>query len=150
MEEQFFILSKIIDSILVFKHKRLLYLKSGGEIIKSYTISLGKEPIGPKQFEGDYKTPEGTYTIYHKSDKSEFYKSLGIAYPNEAEKEFALKNGKEPGGQIRIHGFKNDFVGDQIEGKKTDWTSGCIAVTNVEMDEIYEMVPIGTKIYIEA
>lgn len=138
-----------IDSIQIIKHKRLLHLKSGSNILQSYTISLGKVPIGPKQFEGDNKTPEGEYTIYHKSDKSEFYKSLGISYPNETEKEFALKNGKEPGGQIRIHGFKNDFVGNQMEGKKIDWTSGCIAVTNDEMDEIYEIVTIGVKIYIE-
>lgn len=137
------------DSLLVIKHKRLLHLLYGNKILKTYFISLGKEPTGAKQFEGDCKTPEGTYTIYHKSDKSEFYKSLGISYPNESEKEFALKSGKEPGGQIRIHGFKNDFVGDQVEGKKVDWTSGCIAVTNNEIDEIYELVEVGTKITIE-
>ncbi len=139
-----------IDSILIIKHQRLLHLKSGDTIIKTYTIALGKEPLGAKQFEGDNKTPEGEYIIYNKSTQSEFYKSLGISYPNEAEKEFAANMNKSAGGQIRIHGFKNDFMGDQEAGKKEDWTAGCIAVTNQEMDEIYEWIEVGTRIYIES
>ncbi len=138
-----------IDSIFVIKHQRLLHLKSGEQIVKTYSISLGKEPVGKKELEGDNKTPEGEYTIYHKSDKSEFHKSLGISYPNAHEKEHAEKQGKMAGGQIRIHGFKNDFTGDQTEEKKTDWTGGCIAVTNAEMDEIYAMVEVGIKINIQ-
>lgn len=134
-----------------------MFLKSGNEVIKTYSIALGKQPIGKKEFEGDEKTPEGEYTIYHKSEQSEFYKSLGISYPNPAEKEFAEQQGKSAGGQIRIHGFKNDFTGDQTEGNlpagkagKTDWTSGCIAVTNDEMDEIFDQIEVGTPIIIEA
>ena len=138
-----------IDSIFIVKHLRLLHLKNGANIIKTYSIVLGKEPIGAKQFEGDNKTPEGEYTIYHKSTESEFYKSLGISYPKEEEKTFAEKKAKTAGGQIRIHGFKNDYTGDQIEGKKTYQTSGCIAVTNAKMDEIFELVDVGTKIIIE-
>ncbi len=138
-----------ITSIHIIKHLRAMYLKNDESIVKKYTIALGKQPIGAKQFEGDYKTPEGEYTIYHKSTQSEFYKSLGISYPNEKETEFAQSQQKHPGGQIRIHGFKNDFIGDQTEGKKTDWTAGCIAVTNVEMDEIYELIDINTPIIID-
>ena len=140
---------KSITSIHIIKNKRLLYLLNGDEIVKTYSIALGKNPIGTKQFEGDEKTPEGSYTIYHKSEQSSFYKSIGISYPNDAEKLNAENTGKSPGGQIRIHGFSNDFEGDQIEGKKTDWTAGCIAVTNAEMDEIFELVEIGTAIFIE-
>lgn len=139
----------LVDSILVIKHKKLLHLMTGDEIVKTYSIVLSKEPLGPKQFEGDNKTPEGEYIIYHKSTESEFYKSLGISYPSEKETEFAKSRGKQPGGQIRIHGFKNDYVGDQVEGKKIYQTAGCIAVTNSEMDEIFELVEVGTKIIIE-
>jgi murein L,D-transpeptidase YafK len=136
------------NSIVVIKHQRLLQLKIGDKIIKTYTIALGKEPIGAKEFEGDGKTPEGEYQIYHKSAHSNFYKSLGISYPTEVQKTFAQKNGKLAGGQIRIHGFKNDFMGDQAEEKKRDWTEGCIGVTNAEMDEIFEWVEVGIKIHI--
>jgi murein L,D-transpeptidase YafK len=136
------------NSIVVIKHQRLLHLKTGNEVVKTYTIALGKQPVGPKEFEGDGKTPEGEYHIYQKSLQSSFYKSLGISYPTEAQKNFAVENGKMAGGQIRIHGFKNDFTGNQVEAKKTDWTEGCIAVTNAEMDEIFEWTEVGTKIYI--
>lgn len=138
-----------IDLIHIVKHQRKMFLKSGNDIIKTYNIVLGKEPVGAKQFEGDNKTPEGVYTIYHKSTQSEFYKSLGISYPNEKDMEFAKSQGKLPGGQIRIHGFKNDYIGDQTEGKKNYQTSGCIAVTNAEMDEIFELVEVGIGILIE-
>lgn len=138
-----------ITSILVIKHQRKMFLLSDNQPIKTYDIALGKDPSGAKQFEGDYKTPEGVYTIYHKSTQSEFYKSIGISYPNEKEKKFAQEMGKHPGGQIRIHGFKNDFMGDQTGGKKVDWTAGCIAVTNAEMDEIFDLVETGIPITIE-
>ena len=138
-----------IDSILVIKHQRLLHLKSRDKIIKTYTIALGKEPIGTKEFEGDNKTPEGEYIIYQKTERSEFYKSLGISYPNEKEKTNAKKIGKKGGGQIRIHGFKSEFKGDQKGGKNKDWTAGCIAVTNAEIDEIYGLVEVGIRIIIQ-
>ena len=138
-----------VDQIHIIKHQRRMLLKSGNKVIRTYSISLGKQPTGKKQFEGDEKTPEGDYIIYHKSEQSTFYKSMGISYPGDAEKLNAENTGKSPGGQIRIHGFSNDFEGDQDEGKKTDWTAGCIAVTNAEMDEIFELVDIGTAIFIE-
>jgi murein L,D-transpeptidase YafK len=138
-----------IDNILIIKHQRLMFLRNGETVIKTYAIALGKNPIGPKEFEGDHKTPEGKYLINDKNEKSEFYKNLGVSYPNQNDIDQAQNLQKPVGGLIKIHGFKNDFMGDQTEGKKTDWTAGCIAVTNQEMDEIFEMVEIGTEIIIE-
>jgi murein L,D-transpeptidase YafK len=139
-----------IDAIHVIKHERKMHLKKENSILKTYTISLGKVPIGAKEFEGDGKTPEGTYSIYHKSSTSEYFKSLGISYPNEHDKAHAEKNNKLAGGQIRIHGYKNDFMGDQQMAKAQDWTAGCIAITNEEMDELYDWIEVGTTIIIEA
>lgn len=136
-------------TIHIIKHQRLMMIKSGNEIIKSYQIALGKNPFGKKEFEGDHKTPEGEYTINDKSTTSKFYKNLGISYPNDTDLKQANALGKNPGGLIKIHGFPNEFNGDQELGKKTDWTEGCIAVTNTEMDEIYEIVSIGSKIIID-
>jgi murein L,D-transpeptidase YafK len=138
-----------INNILIIKHQRLMYLRSDETIIKTYTIALGKEPIGDKEFEGDNKTPEGKYLINDKTDKSDFYKNLGISYPNQNDIEHAQNLQKLPGGLIKIHGFKNDFEGDQQEEKKKDWTAGCIAVTNAEMDEIYALIEVNTPIFIE-
>jgi murein L,D-transpeptidase YafK len=138
-----------VNNILIVKHKRLMHLRNNEVIIKTYTIVLGKEPVGHKEFEGDNKTPEGEYLIYDKTEKSDYYKNLGISYPNQNDIDFAQKIEKKPGGQIKIHGFKNDYMGDQAEGKKTYKTAGCIAVTNKEMDEIFELVEVGTPIIIE-
>jgi len=139
-----------IDRIIVKKKLRLLQLMKLGEVVKSYSVSLGKEPLGHKEFEGDNKTPEGEYMINDKSDQSDFYKNLGINYPSPDDCKHAEQMGKQPGGLIKIHGFRNDFTGDQEEEKKKDWTAGCIAVTNKEMDEIFELVDVGTPIYIQA
>jgi murein L,D-transpeptidase YafK len=140
---------KTVTSILIIKHQRCLQLLSGKDIIKTFSIALGSNPLGPKEFEGDGKTPEGIYEIYHKSEQSEYYKSLGISYPNEKEKSFAEKMGKLAGGQIRIHGYKSSFEGDQEHEKTKNWTAGCIALTNAEMDEIYDWIKVGTKIIIQ-
>lgn len=140
--------SKPIDKILVIKHQRKLILFSDNELLKTYRISLGKEPIGKKEFEGDGKTPEGIYFINDKNPKSGFHLNLGISYPNESDKQHALELNTKPGGQIKIHGLKN---GLGIIGKFHrffDWTNGCIAVTNKEMEELYNYVPIGAEIEI--
>ena len=113
---------------------------SGNELLKTYTVSLGKNPIGHKQFEGDCKTPEGIYTINDRNSNSAYYKNLGVSYPNETDKEYAQKQGKSPGGLIKIHGLRNDhgYIGKFHRFK--DWTAGCIAVTNDEMDELFTAV----------
>ena len=131
-----------VTEIQVSKSDRKMYLLHNDEVLKTYKIGLGFNPVGHKQFEGDGKTPEGTYYISHRNPKSEFHLSVGISYPNEADRAFASTTGKPPGGDIFIHGGPNRKV------TKRDWTAGCIAVTDRQMEQIYAMVKPGTPIHI--
>lgn len=140
--------SKKIDKIQILKDKRLLIVFSGGQKIKTYNISLGKEPVGRKEIEGDAKTPEGIYFVNEKNPKSGYHLNLGISYPNEIDKANAMKLNKSPGGLIKIHGITNGFGFIGKFHRLFDWTQGCIAVTNSEIEELYENVPIGTEIEI--
>ena len=134
------------DKVLVLKSQRKLYLMQGGKILKRYKVSLGGHPVGPKIREGDRKTPEGKYVLDWHNTESQFYKSIHISYPNENDLARAEKLGVPPGGDLFIHGQPNDFTGP---GKQPgDWTDGCIAVSNQEMDEIWQAVPDGTTIEI--
>lgn len=130
----------VIEKLVVYKSKRKMLAYSGNELLKTYMVSLGKNPIGHKQFEGDCKTPEGIYSINDRNPNSAYYKNLGVSYPNEADKEYAQKQGKSPGGLIKIHGLRNNrgYIGKFHRFK--DWTAGCIAVTNEEMDELFTCV----------
>jgi murein L,D-transpeptidase YafK len=141
--------SKPIDKIIVLKSRRKLLVLSGNQLLKEYKISLGKSPTGAKHFEGDYKTPEGIYTIESKNPQSGYFKNLGISYPSENDINFAKENGKKPGGLIKIHGLKNGmgFIGKFH--RWTDWTNGCIALTNQDMDELYNNIKVGTPIEIK-
>ncbi len=132
-----------VTSVQIYKASRKLYLLNNDQVLKSHDIGLGFAPVGPKQFEGDGKTPEGSYTITHRNPNSNYYLSIGISYPNDAEREFAALAGKEPGGDIFIHG-RSGYRGKN----KGDWTAGCIAVTDREMEVIYAMVNPGTPIQI--
>jgi len=138
-----------IDRLVVYKSQRQLHAYSNGELIKTYRISLGGKPLGHKQFEGDKKTPEGIYRIDDKNPHSGYHKNLGISYPNEADKKYAGQYDKSPGGDIKIHGLRNGtgFISKFQRWK--DWTLGCIAVTDSEIDELYRSVPIGTVIEIK-
>jgi murein L,D-transpeptidase YafK len=136
------------DKVLIEKQARRLSLLSKGEVIKSYKIALGGNPLGPKERQGDNKTPEGTYRIDARNGNSGFHLSLHISYPNEDDKKRAKKLGVSPGGDIMIHGIKNGFSQVGASHAETDWTEGCIAVTNQEMEEIYKFVPIGTVVEI--
>lgn len=140
--------SKTIDKILVIKHDRKMIVFSKGEEIKTYKIAIGKQPIGKKEFEGDEKTPEGIYFINDKNPNSAYHLNLGVSYPNESDKNFAAQHGKSPGGLIKIHGLKNGlgFIGKFH--RFFNWTLGCMALTNQEIEELYEHVPIGTEIEI--
>ena len=111
-------------------------------MLESYDIGLGFTPEGHKQFEGDGKTPEGTYYISHRNPKSRYHLSLGVSYPNDADRAYAKAAGKSAGGDIMVHG------GPPRKTNKRDWTAGCIAVTDREIEEIYAMVKPGTPIYI--
>ena len=136
------------DRILIEKNERRLMLISQGEVLKSYNIALGGNPIGPKERQGDNKTPEGTYVIDGRNKDSRFHLSLHISYPNERDKNRAKELGVSPGGDIMIHGIKNGFswVGDAHT--EVDWTKGCIAVTDEEIEEISKLAPNGTIVEI--
>lgn len=137
-----------IDKLLVYKSKREMHALSGGSLVKIYPISLGKNPIGHKEFEGDMKTPEGIYTINDRSLESGYHKNLGISYPNEKDIKHAQAHGKSAGGAIKIHGLKNGlgYIGERH--LLSDWTHGCIAVTNQEMDELFALVVDNAEIEI--
>ena len=136
------------DKILIEKKERRLMLISKGEVIKTYKIALGGDPIGPKEREGDSKTPEGTYVIDSRNKDSHYHRSLHISYPNERDKKRARELGVSPGGSIMIHGIKKGFswVGDAHT--EVDWTKGCIAVTDEEIEEIDKVTPNGTIVEI--
>jgi len=136
------------DRILIEKSARRLTLFSNGKMLKTYQIALGGDPDGPKERQGDNKTPEGNYVIDSRNKNSLYHLSLHISYPNEKDKKRAKQLGVSPGGDIMIHGIKNGFswAGDYHAG--VDWTKGCIAVTDEEIEEIDRLVPIGTSVEI--
>lgn len=131
-----------VQEIQVHKGDRKMYLIGAGKVLKTYDIGLGFQPVGHKQFEGDGKTPEGSYMINYKNPKSEYHLSLKVNYPNAQDRAFARAQGKSPGGDIFIHGEPNR------PGAPRDWTAGCIAVTDAQMEEIYSMIEVGTMIHI--
>ena len=136
------------DKILIEKKERRLTLISKGKVLKTYKIALGGNPDGPKERQGDNKTPEGIYIIDSRNRDSRYHRSLHISYPNEKDKKRAKELGVSPGGDIMIHGIKNGFswVGDLHTG--VDWTKGCIAVTDEEIEEIDKLAPNGTIVEI--
>ncbi len=136
------------DKILIEKSERKLSLLKNGKVIKIYKISLGREPIGPKVQQGDGKTPEGKYFIDAKNSKSHYHRSLHLSYPNESDRAQAQKLGVSPGGMIMIHGLPNGLSGFGVTHQWVDWTDGCIAVTDEEIEEIDDAVPIGTEVEI--
>lgn len=138
----------IVDGILVLKSERKLILIKDGKQIKRYRISLGPNPIGHKTQEGDGKTPEGRYTIDYRNPRSKYHLSMHISYPNKADRAQAKRRRISPGGDIMIHGLPNGL--EEIGGfqRCTDWTQGCIAVTDEEIDELWRAVPNGAPIEI--
>lgn len=138
-----------IDNIIVLKSHRQLSVYSNGRLIKVYRISLGSCPIGKKKFANDGKTPEGHYFINAKNPHSVCYKNLGISYPNQNDILNARKLNISTGGDIKIHGISNrlGFIGKFQ--RWYNWTAGCIALTNTEVDDLYNHTPIGTPIEIK-
>lgn len=131
-----------VTHILVFKEKRRMVLMHGNDPIRAFDFELGFAPVGDKIVEGDGRTPEGHYRIDRKNPNSRFHLSIGISYPNARDRAQAAALGKSPGGDIFIHGTPSRI------GGRDDWTWGCIAVTNREIEDIYAMVNIGTPISI--
>jgi len=136
------------DHILIVKSKRTMTLMHGSEILKSYSVALGTVPVGPKERQGDHKTPEGNYVIDAKNSHSRFHLSLHVSYPRAEDRERARKLKVSPGGDIMIHGLESRFAFLGALHRQTDWTDGCIAVTNPEIEEIWRLVPIGTTVEI--
>lgn len=136
------------DRVLIDKSERQLILLRGERPLKTYQVALGSAPKGHKRFEGDQRTPEGVYAIDFRNADSGFHRALRISYPNEADRVRALEAGVDPGGQIMIHGLKNGqgWLGRRHLGG--DWTDGCIAVTNEEIEEIWSLVDLGTPVEI--
>lgn len=131
-----------VTQVQVHKTERKMYLFHHDRVLKSYDIALGFAPQGHKQFEGDGKTPEGTYYISHKNPNSNYHLSLGISYPNPNDIAFAESQGKSPGGEIFIHGGPRGRISQR------DWTFGCVALTDKQMEVVYSMVRPGTPIVI--
>lgn len=137
-----------IDKVYVDKSERVLKLLSGDKVIKTYHIALGDSPLGHKRQEGDERTPTGTYKLDYKNEKSSYYRSIHVSYPNASDKAQAKKRGVSPGGDIMIHGQPNGYGHLAALTQQRDWTDGCIAVTNDEMDEIMAVYKQGMPIEI--
>jgi murein L,D-transpeptidase YafK len=136
------------DKIVIVKSTRTMTLLSGEKILKTYKVALGTVPVGPKRVEGDHKTPEGNYVIDFRNPQSQFHMALHISYPSAADQEKARKLGARPGGAIMIHGLAKSFAYLGPLHRQTDWTDGCVAVTNAEIEEIWKLVPVGTRVEI--
>lgn len=136
------------DRVVVLKAERRIQLLVGERVLSEYRIALGSEPEGPKERKGDGRTPEGRYVLDWRKEESEFHRAIHISYPDEIDREWSRSRGYSPGGSIMIHGLPNGLgiIGD--DHRKQDWTDGCIAVTNQEMDEIWKLVEDGTPIEI--
>jgi murein L,D-transpeptidase YafK len=132
-----------VTRIVIEKSERRMHLLHGEKVLRSYDIALGREPVGQKRREGDGRTPEGNYIIDRRNPRSAFHLSLGISYPTVSQRRVAREAGLSPGGDIFIHGQAGKH-----RGRGTDWTEGCIAVTDREIEEIYAMVRVGTPITI--
>ena len=138
-----------IDMIIIKKSQRVLYAVKDDKVIKKYDIAIGKNPIGHKLKEGDRKTPEGYYFIDGKNAKSKFFLSLHTSYPNFHDKRVAEKNNLNPGSHIAIHGLPSISVLSQYLYNSSDWTDGCIALNNKDMEELWNMSEEGTQILIK-
>jgi murein L,D-transpeptidase YafK len=139
---------KIADRIVVVKSARTMTLESNGRVLKTYKVALGGQPAGAKEREGDHKTPEGEYTVDAKNEHSRFYMALHLSYPNAADRARAHNLGVSPGGDVEIHGLGKKYGWIGARHRLLDWTDGCVAVTNEEIQEIFGMVPLGTRVEI--
>ncbi len=139
-----------VERIVVSKDRKELYLISSDTLLKVYPVAFGRNPVGHKQFEGDNKTPEGLYSIDYKNPQSQYTKALHVSYPNKSDVEFAKSQGKSAGGDIMIHGLPSEERKGQAVGliHPMNWTQGCVAVTNPEIEEIYSLVKEKTLIEI--
>ena len=135
----------VVTRVVVRKSARRMDLMSGEQVLRSYRVSLGLQPQGPKEREGDFRTPEGRYQLTRRNPRSDFFLSIQVSYPSERDVKRAVANGWEPGGAIMIHGMPNRLKQDP-DYYKRDWTDGCIAVSNSDMLEIWLFTDHDTPI----
>ncbi|WP_299797120.1 L,D-transpeptidase family protein [uncultured Shewanella sp.] len=137
-----------IDLVVVDKSKSSMSLMRNGQILRKYRIAMGDSPVGHKVTEGDQRTPEGRYILDYKKSDSAYYRAIHISYPNEEDKLRASALGLSPGGQIMIHGQNPNSSLPPEEAQQYNWTDGCIAITNAQMDELWRAIDEGTPIEI--
>ncbi len=140
--------SDAVDFVRVDKSNRTLYLLSGKKVVAYFPIALGGAPVGPKQREGDKRTPEGRYVLDVKKQDSAFFRAIHISYPNADDLSHANKQGVAPGSAIMIHGQKNGLGWLSFLSQRYDWTNGCIALSNEDMQQVWNLVQVPTAIEI--
>jgi murein L,D-transpeptidase YafK len=138
----------VADKVLVEKSKRKLHLLKDNQPFRTYDIALGSAPVGDKEREGDQKTPEGLYYLDMRNPSSDFFLSIRVSYPSSKDRMEARRKGQDPGGQIMIHGQPNVPSYSAAYYAKSDWTNGCIAVSNSDMIDIWLMTPNNVPIEI--
>jgi murein L,D-transpeptidase YafK len=140
--------ARIADSVLILKKDHLMELLAGGKVIRTYKVALGTGGLAPKEREGDGRTPEGHYVIDSRNAASEYHLALHVSYPNAEDRKRAAKLGVAPGGAIMIHGLPKGKGWIGAGHRMYDWTLGCIAVTDDEIEEVWKLVPMGTPVEI--
>jgi len=138
----------IADEVIVRKNERRLYLMRHGEVLRSYRVALGLMPEGPKERSGDFRTPEGRYQLERRNSRSDYFLSIQVSYPNDEDVRRARRQHLDPGGSIMIHGLPNNQRHPPAYYSTSDWTDGCIAMSNSDMVELWLMTPDNTPIEI--
>lgn len=141
--------AKTADLIVIVKSTHTMTLYSNGTVLKTYHVALSRDPVGPKEQAGDMKVPEGEYFVDRKNAHSQFHLALHLSYPNATDWARARKLGVNPGGDVDIHGLPKSYAWVGNLQHMADWTTGCIAVTNPEIEEIWRLVPVGTRVEIK-
>jgi murein L,D-transpeptidase YafK len=137
------------DSIVLDKSARKLSMYDHGQLVKSYIVALGRNPVGDKIKRGDGRTPEGLYRIEGRNSGSKYHLSLRVSYPSADDRALAMRRGVSPGGDIMLHGLPKEFATVGALHREQDWTEGCVALTNEEIEEIWRAVPDGAWIHIK-
>jgi murein L,D-transpeptidase YafK len=138
----------VADRVLVRKSERRLYLMRGNDVLRAYRVALGLNPAGAKERSGDFRTPEGSYRLTRRNTRSDFFLSIQVSYPNDQDTQRARRNGWQPGGSIMIHGLPNQLKHTPTYYTSSDWTDGCIAVSNSDMLEIWLLITDNAPIEI--
>ncbi len=136
------------DEVVVHKSERRLYLMRHGEVLRSYRVALGLDPDGPKERAGDFRTPEGRYLLTHRNPRSDYFLSIQVSYPNDEDVRRAQREHLDPGGSIMVHGLPNTLSHNPVYYAKSDWTDGCIALSDSDMVEVWLMTRDNTPIEI--